>query len=111
MAKTSSLPAPIFTVHDHLGSTRISYSASVVNNAPQYTVRTLHDNLPFGKIAREYVNGAQDRYQFTGYQRDQESQLDYAQARMYDPNLGRFLGVDPLAGKFASWSSYLARFS
>ena len=39
-----------------------------------------------------------DNYKFTGYERDQEAglTLDYANARTYDPILGRFLQVDPL---------------
>ena len=34
---------------------------------------------------------------YTGHQYDQTTGLIYAQARYYDPALGRFLGVDPMA--------------
>ncbi len=37
-------------------------------------------------------------YKFTGYERDAETQLDYAYARYYDYRLGRFMSVDPLGG-------------
>ena len=42
--------------------------------------------------------GAMDgiRKQFTGYERDTESGLDYAQARYYNSRHGRFTSVDPL---------------
>jgi RHS repeat-associated protein len=33
---------------------------------------------------------------FTSYERDSESELDYAQARYYNPKHGRFTGVDPI---------------
>src|SRR5207237_7763735 len=36
------------------------------------------------------------RKKFTSYERDDESGLDYAQARMYSNKLGRFTMVDPL---------------
>lgn len=35
------------------------------------------------------------RQQFTGYQRDAEAGLDYAQNRYYNPQHGRFTSVDP----------------
>lgn len=39
-------------------------------------------------------NGADK--QFTGYERDNESDLDYAKARYYKPSHGRFTTVDPV---------------
>jgi RHS repeat-associated protein len=36
------------------------------------------------------------RQGFTGYEKDEETGLDYAQARMYKKELGRFTGADPL---------------
>jgi RHS repeat-associated protein len=36
------------------------------------------------------------RQDFTGYQKDEESQLEYAQARYFNPTHGRFTSVDPL---------------
>jgi RHS repeat-associated protein len=35
------------------------------------------------------------RQKFTSYERDKETDLDFAQARMYSKNLGRFTTVDP----------------
>ena len=36
------------------------------------------------------------RQKFTGYQKDKETGLDFAEARMYENRLGRFTAVDPL---------------
>lgn len=36
------------------------------------------------------------RKQFTGYERDNETDLDFAEARYYNPMHGRFTAVDPL---------------
>jgi RHS repeat-associated protein len=38
------------------------------------------------------------RNQFTGYERDHETSLDFAQARYYNSSLGRFFVADPIFG-------------
>jgi len=73
------------------------------------------DFLPFGEdifvnigartSALQYNSTTDDiRQQFTGYQKDEESGLDFAEARMYENRLGRFTAVDPLlaSGKSAN---------
>jgi RHS repeat-associated protein len=52
------------------------------------------------------------RKQFTGYERDEETELDFAQARYYAKSLGRFTTVDPLlaSGRVVrpeSWNRYV----
>ena len=44
------------------------------------------------------------RQKFTGYQKDSETSIDFAEARMYDNRYGRFTAVDPLlaSGKSAN---------
>ena len=81
---------------DHLGSPRINTDA---NGA----IIARHDYHPFG----EEINGVGGRTtglnygadtvrkQFTSYERDTESDLDFAQARMYGYNHGRFTSPDP----------------
>ncbi len=74
------------------------------NASGQVTAR--HDYMPFGEEIvglgnRTSSNGYQDddiRQKFTSYERDNETDLDFAQARMYANRLGRFTGVD--AGPF-----------
>jgi len=36
------------------------------------------------------------RQDYTGYEKDDESRLEFAQARYYNPTHGRFTSVDPL---------------
>ena len=52
------------------------------------------------------------RQKFTGYQKDEETSLDFAEARMYSNGLGRFTAVDPLkesatANNPQSWNRYV----
>jgi RHS repeat-associated protein len=80
-----------------------------------------HDYLPFGEelvaptsgrsAAQGYSGGDAVRQQFTGYERDTEAGLDYAQARYFSSIQGRFTSVDPLAASTApsnpqSWNRY-----
>lgn len=68
--------------------------------------------MPFGEeIARAGNNTDSIRQKFTGYQRDSESSLDFAEARMYGFSLGRFTSPDPLAASAnafrpQSWNRY-----
>ena len=87
---------------DHLGSPRI--------NTDQYgAVIARHDYHPFGveigtsqRVSDLGYTSDTVRKQFTTYERDGETDLDFAQARMYGNRLGRFTTVDPL---FASANS------
>jgi len=80
---------------DHLGSPRI-------NTDVTGAVTSRHDYHPFGeeiaatgsRSTSGYVGDAV-RKQFTGYERDTETGLDFAQARTYGKNLGRYYSVDP----------------
>ena len=88
-------------VQDHLGSTRMSVGTSGALASVKWT-----DYLPFGEEigagvgARTTGQGYSQtdcwRQKFTGYERDVETGLDYAQARMYANWQGRFTSVDPL---------------
>jgi RHS repeat-associated protein len=79
-----------------------------------------HDYLPFGEEIGGGVGGRTTnqgyvadsiRQKFTGYERDGETGLDYAQARYYANVQGRFTSVDPEnAGAYTnepqSWNAY-----
>ena len=88
-------------VTDHLGTPRM-----IFDQTGSYASVSRHDYLPFGEELYAGVGGrttglgytANDglRQHFTGYERDTESGLDYAQARYYASQQGRFTSVDPL---------------
>lgn len=88
-----------YLTSDDLGSARI-----VTNALGQVISR--HDYMPFGsevfagtggRTTGQGYNGDDGvRKQFTGYERDAESGLDFAQNRYYSSKHGRFTSVDPL---------------
>jgi RHS repeat-associated protein len=92
---------PQWLVSDHIGTPRMV--ADKTGNMPGIK---RHDYLPFGEelnagqggrtTAQGYA-GDNVRQQFTGYERDDETALDYAQARYFSGTQGRFTSVDPLA--------------
>ncbi len=91
----ATTPQVSYLTSDHLGSPRINTDA---NGA----VTARHDYQPFGEeIATSQrntglgYNSDEIRKKFTGYERDIESFLDFAQARYYSSKLGRFYSVDP----------------
>jgi RHS repeat-associated protein len=103
-----------WTITDHLGSPRM-----VIGKTGALTNTTRHDYLPFGEELigiglRASTPGYTDeglRQQFTGYERDDETGLDYAQARYYSNIAGRFTSPDPLLSSGAveepqSWNRY-----
>ena len=67
------------------------------------------DYDPWGKqlTGRCQVNSStEDKYKFTGKERDKESNFDYFGARYYDSEIGRWLQTDPLANKYPGRSPY-----
>jgi len=96
----SQTPSVSYLTNDHLGSPRI-----ITNENGQ--VNSRRDFMPFGEDIYQNVGGrtsglkygaSEDdvRQKFTGYQKDNETQLDFAEARMYENRFGRFTAVDPL---------------
>ena len=90
---------------DHLGNTRVAYMATTTTNHDAYIINAV-DYYPYGKVLREYDNGAGDRYMTTQHERDRETGLDYRGARYYDSDIARFLSLDPLAAKYPMLSAY-----
>jgi len=95
--EVASEPRVSYLTTDHLGSPRVVTDE-------RGSVASRRDFMPFG----EEINGVGGRttglnygsdnirQKFTGYERDTESDLDFAQARYYNSSHGRFTSVDPL---------------
>jgi RHS repeat-associated protein len=64
------------------------------------------DYYPFGQD-RVASTTDETAYQFTGKEKDSNTGLIYFGARYYDPSIGRFISVDPLADKYPGWSPYV----
>ena len=86
-----------FVVKDHLGSVRVVVDGST-NNAT-----TRYNYMPFGALKSMTSNNVTN-YRFTGQEKDEETDLYNFRARMYDPNLGIFLCIDP-AGQGGYWKA------
>jgi RHS repeat-associated protein len=130
--KISNLETTVF-VYDGLGKLVAEYSTATPTQNPttSYTatdqldsprvitdsngnVISRRDFMPFGEeltpdgqnrtTNRKYNTTDNIRQKFTGYQKDTETQLDFAEARMYENRHGRFTAVDPLlaSGKSAN---------
>jgi RHS repeat-associated protein len=70
-------------------------SPRVETDSTGAVVRTLGD-FPYGESW--YSTGSSTSWQFTTYEHDAESGLDYADARHYSSRFGRFTSLDPLSG-------------
>ena len=94
-------PKTKYLTEDHLGIPRIITDV-------EGEVVSRRDFLPFGEditsiVGARSTNGFQYstteddvRQKFTGYQKDEETGLDFAEARMYENRHARFTAVDPL---------------
>ena len=108
----ASLHEITFYLHDHLGNTRVTYTAGCkTEGEPSVPIRELTlvhaaDYHPYGSILREWRDGPAEKYLTTHHERDLETGLDYRGARYYDADVARFLSLDPLAADYASWSAY-----
>lgn len=105
--KHNSEPTISYLTTDHLGSPRVvtDKSGNVISR---------RDFMPFGEeiyagvggrsVSLKYsLTGADNiRQRFTGYEKDIETGLDFAQARMYQNSHGRFTAVDPLMASAAA---------
>ncbi len=91
----------IFYYHgDHLGS------AHWITDFSGVPVQYIH-YAPYGELIENQTSaGYDERYKFTGKERDEESGYDYFGARFYSSPLSFWLSVDPLAGKYPNISPY-----
>lgn len=100
----SGTPTYHYYLKDHLGNNRL-----VVNQIDSVVQQT--DYYPFGMPFNEYSN-VDNKYLYNGKEMQEDAignglldWYDYG-ARMYDPALGRWHSIDPLAEKYIRWSPY-----
>jgi RHS repeat-associated protein len=85
---------------DHLGST--SYITNINGNVSQHL-----EYMPFGEtFVEEHASSGTQPYTFNGKELDKETGLYYYGARYYNPKISMWVGVDPMAEKYAGWSPY-----
>src|ERR1041385_4000664 len=95
-----------YTTSDNLGSARAITNASG-------SVVSRHDYMPFGEELCAGTGGRTtgmgfcaggdtNRKKFTGYERDAETGLDFAQARYFSSTEGRFISADSLLGSLTN---------
>ena len=92
-----------YNITDHLGNLRASFNE----------LRYLQENSynPYGtqSVSNVYSGQPKNNYLFNG--KEQQTEIagfgfyNYG-ARFYDPALGRWHSIDPLAEKYYSWSPY-----
>ncbi|WP_374173029.1 DUF6443 domain-containing protein [Flavobacterium tructae] len=94
----------IYQYKDHLGNVRLSYDKTLA-------IQEENNYYPFGLKQEGYnivKTGVENKYKYNGKELQDELQLnmyDYG-ARNYDPALGRWMNIDPLAEKGRRWSPY-----
>ena len=85
---------------DHLGS------ASWITNSQGQAVQYIH-YMPYGELwVNQQANSYDERFKFTGKERDAETGYDYFGARYYSSMLGHWLSVDKLADDYPHITPY-----
>ena len=100
-ATPTANPTTSYLTTDHLGTPRV-----ITDSSGQVIAR--RDFMPFGEelgagvgqrtesLKYSYAGSDNIRKRFTGYEKDDETGLDFAEARMYQNRHGRFTAPDPL---------------
>ena len=102
---------------DHLGNVRLSYADINGNGTIEPATEILEENnyYPFGllhkgynEIANTNRSEAAEKYKFGGKEWNDELGLNFYDfgARNYDPALGRWMNIDPLAEDSRRWTPY-----
>jgi RHS repeat-associated protein len=111
----------VYELANHLGNVLATVSDKKVGvpspgniSLDHYTadVTSAQDYYPFGMLmpGRSYAQNGTYRYGFNGKENDNEvkgegNQQDYGM-RIYDPRVGRFLSVDPIANQYPELTPY-----
>lgn len=90
-----------FYLKNHLGSTMMVAQVSSTNASESAKVAAAYDYRAFGEQVTLKKSADKVTENFTGKERDDETELDYFGARYLDPMLGLWISVDP-ARQFSS---------
>jgi RHS repeat-associated protein len=101
----------IYQYKDHLGNIRMSYkkngaSLEIVKENNYYPFGLEHQGYNY--IVSSSATAIDQKYKYNGKEYQDELGLnlyDYG-ARNYDPALGRWMNIDPLAEQYRRWSPY-----
>jgi RHS repeat-associated protein len=105
-----------YHLRDHLGNARVVFADANANGIVE-AAEILQENsfYAFGAPTGDPLNLSQpatspNRYTYTGQEWIPELDLDWYDhsARLYDPWVGRWWAVDPLAEEFVTYSPYVA---
>jgi RHS repeat-associated protein len=99
--EVAPIPQRYYYVTDHLGSVR-----ALTNELGELVAYS--DYYPFGleMPKRSLAGDDATKEGFAGHELDAETGLNYAGARYYDPDIGRWLPVDPHAASYPAFSPY-----
>ena len=103
-----------YTLKDHLGNSRAMFSDLNGDETVDET-EILQENhyYPFGMNMQGAWGAGTNQYQYNGKELDSDLGIDWYHygARMFDPAIGRFTGVDPLADFAPGWTPYRYAFN
>ena len=94
----------VYQYKDHLGNVRLSYDKT-------FAIKEESNFYPFGLKQEGYntvKTGVENKYKYNGKELQDELGLNFYDygARNYDPALGRWMNIDPLAEKMRRHSPY-----
>ncbi len=92
-------PQVSYLTQDHLGSPRVITNENGVVTSRKDFMAYGEEAASANRVSGSGGNGydpAGTRKDYTGYEKDSETGLEYAQARYYNPTHGRYTSIDPM---------------
>ncbi|TPV31153.1 RHS repeat-associated core domain-containing protein, partial [Paucihalobacter ruber] len=101
----------VYQYKDHLGNIRLNYKDISTTSTPILEIIEENNYYPFGLKHKGYnnvINGTDHPYGFGGKEEQNELSINWIDitARNYDPALGRWMNIDPLAEQMRRHSPY-----